>query len=171
MANPLMSQTWPWMTVATLLVAGFMYWLYAESSAVQPAGVGPDTVVALPRVADTAFVRDPTAFSRRRILVSPAVVEEQIGRASLTVRIAGASGYPLVLDRPVVESGTSVVPGDNLSVAGQVFALNDSLINVYLQRGFFDPDKRDRLEGRPTFFLVDSLDFVFPGAVSREPGS
>ncbi len=61
-----------------------------------------------------------------------------------------------------------MVPGDQLAIAGQVFALNDSLIDVYRQRGFFDPDKRDRLEGHSTFFLVDSLDFVFPG--QQPPG-
>ncbi len=164
MANKLTTRTWPWMTAATILVAGFMYWLYAESSSLQTSAAAvTDSVAAVPRVADTTFVKDPPRFSRQRVLLSPVTVAEQIGRAALTVNVASLAGYPLILDRLVVESGVSVVPGDQLVIAGQVFALNDSLIDVYRQRGFFDPDKRDRLEGHSTFFLVDSLDFVFPG--------
>lgn len=173
MANIMTTRTWPWMALATILVAGFMYWLYAESSALRSSVAGvPDTAVAVPRVADSTFVKDPTRFSRQRVLVSPVTVVEQIGRAAITVNIGETAGYPLILDRLVVESGLSVVPGDQLVIAGQVFALNDSLIDVYRQRGFFDPDKRDRLQGRATFFLVDSLDFVVPGAQpSGSPGS
>ncbi len=164
MANKLTTRTWPWMTAATILVAGFMYWLYAESSTLQTqTATSPDSVAAVPLVADTTFVKDPARFSRQRVLVSPVTVAEQIGRAALTVNVSSVTGYPLILDRLVVESGVAVVPGDQLTIAGQVFALNDSLIDVYRQRGFFDPDKRDRLEGHSTFFLVDSLDFVFPG--------
>ncbi len=173
MADKLTTRTWPWMTAATILVAGFMYWLYAESSSLATqTAAAPDSVAAVPRIADTTFVKDPTRFSRQRVLVSPVTVAEQIGRAALTVNVASVAGYPLILDRPVVESGLSVVPGDQLAIAGQVFALNDSLIGVYRQRGFFDADKGDRLQGHATFFLVDSLDFVFPGQPSSgSPGS
>ena len=65
----------------------------------------------------------------------------------------------------------TIVSGDNLAIAGQVYALNDSLINVYLQRGFFDAEGRARLEGHSTFFLVDSLDFVFPEEGGSPGGS
>lgn len=170
----LTSVTWPWATMAAILVAGFMYWLYMESSAIQPAVVAADTAVGgLPRVADTTFVKDPSQFSRQRVLVSPVKIEEQIGRAVLTADLPGLLGYPLILERPVLESGITVVAGDNVAIAGQVYALNDSIINVYAQRGFFDPQNRGKLEGHTTFFLVDSLDFVFPegSGTSGEPGS
>jgi hypothetical protein len=158
----LTSVTWPWALAATVLVVGFMYWLYAESSAIQPALVAADTVEELPIVPDTAFATDPTQYSRNRILLSPVSVRELIGRAAITVDLAGLEGYPLILERSVTESGLSVVAGDNLAVAGQVYALNDSLLDVYVQRGFFEPENRSKLEGHATFFLVDSLDFVFP---------
>lgn len=163
--------TWPWATMAAILVAGFMYWLYVESSAIQPAVVVADTAETLPQVADTVFVRNPTQFSRQRVLLSPVTVAEQIGRAALTADLPGLAGYPLILERSVLESGLTVVGGDNLSVAGQVYALNDSIIEVYLQRGFFDQENRAKLEGHTTFFLVDSLDFVFPEAAETPGGS
>ena len=161
--------TWPWATMAAILVAGFMYWLYLESSAIQPAAVAADTSQALPHVADTAFVRDPTQYSRQRVLLSPVTVAEQIGRAALTADLPGLAGYPLILERSVLEAGLTVTGGDNLSIAGQVYALNDSIIEVYLQRGFFDLENRAKLEGHATFFLVDSLDLVFPEA-AETPG-
>ncbi|MGD8700286.1 MAG: hypothetical protein PVJ43_13405 [Gemmatimonadales bacterium] len=163
--------TWPWATMAAILVAGFMYWLYVESSAIQPAVVVADTTETVPQVADTVFVRNPTQFSRQRVLLSPVTVAEQIGRAALTADLPGLAGYPLILERSVLESGLTVVGGDNLSVAGQVYALNDSIIEVYLQRGFFDPENRAKLEGHTTFFLVDSLDFVFPEAAETPGGA
>ncbi len=160
----LTTSTGPWMAVAVVLVAGFMYWLYAASSTVGPGATPADTVAGgLPRVADTTFVKDPTQFSRERILLSPVTVAEQIGRAALTVDLPGLAGYPLILERTVVEQGITFVSGDDLSVAGQVYALNDSLLAVYAQRGFFELANREKLEGQATFFLVDSLDFVFPG--------
>ncbi len=162
--------TWPWATMAAILVAGFMYWLYLESSAIQPAAVAADTAGTLPHVADTTFVRNPTQFSRQRVLLSPVTVSEQIGRAAITADMPGLAGYPLILERSVLEAGLTVVGGDKLSVAGQVYALNDSIIDVYMQRGFFDPDNRAKLEGHTTFFLVDSLDFVFPEA-AEAPGA
>jgi hypothetical protein len=167
----LMSVTWPWALAATVLVAGFMYWLYAESSAIESELVVADTAAAVRHVSDAEFVADPTQFSRGRILLSPVTVRERIGRAALTVDMAGLEGYPLILERPVMESGITVVPGDNLAVAGQVYALNDSLLDVYAQRGFFSPENRGKLERQATFFLVDSLDLVFPepeGTVSGE---
>jgi len=166
----LTSVTWPWATVAAILVAGFMYWLYMESSAIQPAVVAADTAAGgLPQVADTTFVKDPSQFSRQRVLISPLKIDEQIGRAVLTADLPGLPGYPLILERPVLESGIRVVSGDNVAVAGQVYALNDSIINVYAQRGFFDPENRAKLEGHTTFFLVDSLELVFPEQQAATP--
>jgi hypothetical protein len=154
---------------AVILVAGFMYWLYAASSSIESGSAVADTTVALPQVADTAFVRDPTQFSRQRVLLSPVLVMERIGRAALTIDLPGMPGYPLILERSVVEANMSIVAGDYLTVAGQVYGLNDSLLNVYAQRGFFEAANRDKIEGQQTFFLVDSLDLVFPETLT--PGS
>ena len=173
MANALgklKTSTGPWVIVAVILVAGFMYWLYAASSSIEPGTGAADTVEALPRVADTEFVSDPTQFSRARVLVSPVTVAERIGRAALTVDMPGIEGYPLILERAVVESELTIVAGDQLAIAGQVYALNDSLLNVYAQRGFFDPEHRAKIEGHTTFFLVDSLDFVVPGSETTGGG-
>lgn len=160
----LTTSTGPWMAVAVILVAGFMYWLYAASSTIGSGTAPADTVAeGIPHVADTAFVKDPTEFSRERVVLSPVMVAEQLGRAALTVDLPGLAGYPLILERTVVEQGITFVSGDNLAVAGQVYALNDSLLNVYVQRGLFEVENRAKLEGHETFFLVDSLDFVFPG--------
>ncbi|UCF21403.1 MAG: hypothetical protein JSU87_08480 [Gemmatimonadota bacterium] len=166
MANALgkvKTSTGPWITVAVILVAGFMYWLYAASSSIESGTIVADTVESIPRVTATDFVIDPTQFSRERILLSPLTVAERIGRAALTVDMPGLAGYPLILERSVVESELTVVRGDQIAIAGQVYALNDSLLDVYAQRGFFQPENRPKIEGHSTFFLVDSLDFVFPG--------
>lgn len=159
----LATRTWPWMTGAVILVAAFMYWLYAASSSIESRTAAADTAsAALPAVADTSFAANPERFSRRRVLLSGVVVEEMLGRAALTLDLPGRAGYPVILDRPVVEQEIRVVVGDNLALAGWVFALNDSLVDVYAQRGLFEPENREKLEGQTTFFLADSLDFVIP---------
>ncbi len=166
----LTSRTWPWTVAAAIVVGGFMYWLYAASSSIPTAVAVTDTTAALPYVPDTAFASDPTKYSLKRILTYPLLVREQIGRAALLVDLPGRPGYPLVLERNVVESGLTFVPGDELVVAGQVYALNDSLLDVYAQRGLFEPKQRDKLAGQSTFFLVDSLDFYIPESKTSPEG-
>jgi hypothetical protein len=167
----LMARTWPWAVGATLMVFGFMIWLYAESSSLGTGDVVADTTVsAVPMIADTAFIANPQAYYGRRILITPVKVEELLGRAAVLVTVADTMGYPLILDRPVFESEMTIIGGDNLSIAGWVYALNDSLLNVYAQRGLFEPEQREKLEGKSTFFLVDSLDFVFPEETGGAPG-
>jgi hypothetical protein len=159
----LTSRAWPWALVATVLVAGFMYWLYSESSAIQFANVAADTTETLPRVADSAFVANPDQFSGRRVLLEPVRVNELLGRSALTIDLAGLVAYPAILEGSILETEVRIVSGDNLAVAGWVYALNDSILDVWVQRGLFEPENREKLEGKTTFFLVDSLDFVFPG--------
>ena len=162
MANALgklKTATGPWLAAAVIVVAGFMYWLYVESGRVDTAVVVADTVAVLPTVADTAFANNPERFSGERILLAPVTVADTLGRATVTIDLPGLAGYPLVLDRPVLDAEIAVAPGDALAIAGSVYALTDSLLDVYVQRGFFRPESRARLEGHTTFFLVDSLDY------------
>jgi len=159
----LTTRAWPWALAATVLVAGFMYWLYAQSAAIQVATVVADTAETLPRVADSAFVANPDQFSGRRVLLEPVTVNELLGRSALTIDLPGMVAYPAILEGSIVESEVRIVSGDNLAVAGWVYALNDSILEVWAQRGLFEPENREKLQGKTTFFLVDSLDFVFPG--------
>jgi len=162
MANALgklKTATGPWLVASVIVVAGFMYWLYKASAEIEPGDVVADTVADLPIIADTAFVSNPEQFSRQRIMLAPVTVAERYGRAVVTVDLPGMAGYPLILDRPVLESDISVEAGFDLAVAGSVYALTDSLLDVYVQRQFFEPQYRSRLEAHTTFFLVDSLDY------------
>ncbi|UCC82267.1 MAG: hypothetical protein JSW46_14935 [Gemmatimonadota bacterium] len=154
----LKTATGPWLAAAIIVVGGFMYWLYASSHRVDTGLVVADTVIELPRVADTAFVANPEQFSGERILLAPVTVADTLGVATLTVVLPDLAGYPMILERSVIESEITVAPGDALAVAGSVYALTDSLLDVYVQRGFFRPESRASLEGYTTFFLVDSLD-------------
>jgi hypothetical protein len=162
MANALgklKTATGPWLAAAVIVVIAFMYWLYAASSNTESVGAPADTLAVLLRVADTAFVSNPEQFSRQRILLAPVTVAERLGRATVTADLPGLAGYPMILDRPVLEAEITVAPGDSLAVAGSVYALTDSLLDVYVQRGLFDAENREKLTIHSTFFLVDSLDY------------
>ncbi len=159
----LASRTWPWMVGAFVLVAGFMYWLYVASSGTRSAAVGPDSLaVSLPRVAEAEFGSAPERFSRRRVLLPTVKIAEQLGRATFSLDLPNRPGYPVILDRPVLEQGLQIVPGDNISIAGSVYVLNDSILDVYAQRGVFEVGQRDKLEAHTTFVLVDSMELVIP---------
>jgi hypothetical protein len=161
----MLSRTGLWMTVAIVLVAGFMYWLYAQSSSIEATGpVVTDTTATAETVSDTSFAMNPLQFARRRIVLGSVTVAEVLGRAALTLELPGRSGYPVILDRTVLGDELRIVTGDNLALGGCVYALNDSILDVWVQRGFFEPENRERMAVDSTFFLVDSLDFVFPGA-------
>lgn len=163
MAN-LLRSTGPWMAAAVVLVAAFMYWLYSASSNIDTGVAAADTATTEgpPTVADTAFAANPQRFANRRILLRPLLVQERLGRAALTVNLPGREAYPFVLDRVLLDQGMMVVEGDNMAAAGQVFALNDSILDVWAQRGVYDSANREKLAGSSTFFLVDSLELLFP---------
>ena len=161
----LLSRTGLWMTVAIVLVAGFMYWLYAESSSIERAPIIADTAASIDVVPDTAFASNPQQFSRRRVLVRGVEVSEVLGRAALTLNLPGRPGYPVILDRTVGED-LKLVAGDMLALAGWVYLLNDSILSVWAQRGLYEVENREKLAGDSTFLLVDSLDFVLPGEES-----
>lgn len=158
----LLSRTGLWMTVAIILVAGFMYWLYVASSSIERAPIAADTAASIDVVPDTAFASNPRQFSRRRVLVRGVEVSEVLGRAALTLDLPGRPGYPVILDRTVGED-LHLVAGDKLALAGWVYALNDSILTVWAQRGLYEVENREKLAGDSTFFLVDSVDFVLPG--------
>lgn len=162
MANVL-SRTGTWMTAAVIAVALFMYWLYAESSSIERGTFVADTAAAVDVVSDSAFASNPQQFSRRRIVVRDVKVSEVLGRAALTVDLPGRPGYPVILERTVVDQQLELVTGDNLALGGWVYALNDSILTVWVQRGLFEPEGREKMAGDSTFLLVDSLDFVIPG--------
>ncbi len=159
----LMARTWPWMAVALLMVGGFMLWLWAATSDMDTSFRVDTEAASADVVADTAFANSPERFSRRRIVLVGVLVDQMLGRATLTLDLPGRPGYPAILDRTVVGEDLRVVAGDNLALGGWVYVLNDSILNVWAQRGLFDPENREALVGQETFFLVDSLDFVFPG--------
>ncbi len=164
------TRTWPLMTLAVVLIAGFMFWLYRASASIERPVVGPDTI-ELPRVTPEEFSTDPERFSRKRVLVTPVRVVTPLGRAALALDLPGRPGYPAILDRPVLEQDIQVIAGDNIAIAGWVFALNDSILSVWAQRGLYDPEHRENLQGYETFFLVDSLDFVIPTPGAGTPSS
>jgi hypothetical protein len=103
-------------------------------------------------------------------MLRPIKIQERLGRAALTVNLGSLQGYPIILDRPVLEGDVSVVEGDNVAVAGQVYALNDSILDVWGQRGFYEAGNREKLEEFNTFFLVDSLGLVFPEGEGGQGG-
>lgn len=159
----LAGRTWLWMVGAVVLVAGFMYWLYVASSSTGSAALAPDSLAAgLPRVAEAEFASAPEQFSRRRVLLVTVKIGEQLGRATFSLDLPNRPGYPVILDRPVLEQDLRVVPGDAIAIAGSVYVLNDSILDVWAQRGLFKPEHRDKLEGHATFFLVDSMELVIP---------
>lgn len=175
MANALgklKTATGPWLAAAVIVVAAFMYWLYTSSSRTDWGVAAPETLAELPRVSDSAFVSNPEQFSGERFLLAPVTVAERLGYATVTIDLPGLTGYPLIFDRPVLEAEVTVEPGDNLVIAGSVYALTDSLLDIYVQRRFFEPENRARLASHTTFFLVDSLDYyVGDEGRSTDPGS
>jgi hypothetical protein len=168
----LKTATGPWLVAAIIVVGGFMYWLYASAGRIDTGVVVADTVIELPRVADTTFVANPEQFSGDRILLAPVTIADTLGTATVTIDLPGLAGYPLILERSVLEAEITVVPGDAVAIAGSVYALTDSLLDVYVQRGFFRRESRALLEGQTTFFLVDSLDYyAAEDTTTGEPGS
>ena len=170
---------WVWPAVAFVSMAGFFAYLYYKSWESRVEVVEGEASAAGRRVtADVAaFTQAPARYSGRVVRLDSVVVVERFGRATFGIRLPGRPRYPVALERHLVEEGVQVTRDDRVNLVGSVYALNDSIVRVWAQRGFLDPARQGEFASDSTFFLADSVEILVPlsspggdGAAAPPPG-
>lgn len=149
------------MVVAVATMAGFLYWVYQEAQSVESS--------LQPTMQDTAsttegaltpasLAADPSGVVGRSAALDSVEVSQSLGRAVFTVILNDSVDYPILMDGQLLQRGATVYGGDRVTVEGQFYSLNDSIVQEWVSRGAVDSDSRENIPAVASFMLADSLD-------------
>lgn len=163
---------WVWPGLAFLSIVALMGYLYWATREVEvPMMEGGSATGGTPRATPAEFAAAPGRWSGRLVRLDSVLVAGRLGRAAFTVELPGRPRYPVVMERWLIEQGVQVTMQDRVTLVGSVYALNDSVLNVWTQRGIVDPARRADVAQDSTFFLADSLEILIPPFPGRTSGS
>jgi hypothetical protein len=149
------------MVVAVATMAGFLYWVYQEAQSVE-SSLQPtmqDTASATEGALTRAsLAADPGGAVGRSAALDSVEVSQNLGRAVFTVILNDSVDYPILMDGQLLQRGATVYGGDRVTVEGQFYSLNDSIVQEWVSRGAVDSESRENVPAVASFMLADSLD-------------
>lgn len=149
------------MVVAVATMAGFLYWVYQEAGSVE-SSLQPtmqDTASATEGTLTRASLADdPAGAVGRSAALDSVEVAQNLGRAVFTVILNDSVDFPILMDGQLLQRGATVYGGDRVTVEGQFYGLNDSIVQEWVSRGAVDSASREDIPGVGSFMLADSLD-------------
>lgn len=149
------------MVVAVLAVVGFMWWLDRKAGSldteVEP--VLEEVVDAPVDLNGAALAADPASAVGETGYLRSIAVAERLGRASFTVQLDSATTFPVLLSPDLIQMDTQVYAGDNVTLYGHVFTLNDSIRSVWVEQEAVDQANASAIPTSPSFIMADSLSF------------
>ncbi len=146
------------MLVAVVAVAGFLVWLHWRSRAA-PESVEPVTQqeqVEADRISADELLADLEAAIGSPGLLDSVPVNQRLGQAAFAVQLNG-DRYPVLMTTELLQRQMQVYGGDLISVRGQIYPLNDSIRNAWVDQGLVEEQNRADLPGTPSFLLADSV--------------
>lgn len=149
------------MVVAVAAMAGFLYWVYQEAQTVE-SSLQPqmqDTASATSdEVTPASLAEDPAGAVGRSAALDSLEVFGSLGRGVFTVSLNDTVTYPILMDGQLIQRGATVYEGDRVTVEGQFYTLNDSIVDEWVGRGAVDAESREDVPATASFMLADSLD-------------
>lgn len=149
------------MVVAVAAMGGFLYWVYQQAQSVESS--------LQPTMQDTAsatnggvtlqtLAQDPAGAVGQTTLLDSVEVAQSLGRGVFTVSLNDTLTYPVLMDAGLLQRGATVYGGDRVTLEGQFYTLNDSIVEEWVSRGAVDSASRGDIPGSASFMLADSLD-------------
>ena len=150
------------LVVAVAATVGFLYWVYDQAQAV-------DQTVT-PQMADTAsaqsnrsltvesLAENPEGAIGRETVLDSVEVAGSLGRGVFTLALNDSVAFPVLLGSQLLQRGTTVYGGDQVSVGGRIYTLNDSITGEWAARGAVDSASVGDIPSMPAFMLADSVD-------------
>lgn len=146
---------------AVVLTAGFLLWLYWQTSTLEETVTPAMEEVEEERLVTLAEVRaDPSAVIGLRGALDSARVADRLGRATFTLSLTDTTFLPVLLNRDLIQEGIDVYGGDRVSIRGNFYTFNDSIRGEWLRVGAADSAAADRLPSVGSFLLADSVEIL-----------
>ena len=150
------------MVVAVLAVVGFMWWLDRKAGSLETEvePVLEEVVDSEPvDINSVALASDPGSAVGETGYLRSVPVAQRLGRASFTVQLDSATTFPVLLSPDLIQMDTQVYAGDNVTLYGHVFTLNDSIRSVWVEQEAVDQANASAIPASPSFIIADSLSF------------
>ena len=144
---------------AIVVMCGFMYWLYQRSSTLEDrvTPVMDGTTAGEAGLGLEEFRVDPNSAIGQRVGLESVPVGTRLGRAAFTLQLDDTLEYPVLLSRDLILRGIDIYGGDQLSLWGNVYALNDSIRGEWVRLGAVEQGSAEQIPLSSSFVLVDSM--------------
>lgn len=146
--------------VAVVLVGGFMYYLYHRSqnleTTLKPTAADTASEAAALRSVDSLAGNLAGAVGERALFDSIRVAQG-LGRGALSLRLNDTTTYPVLLNASLIQQGTQVYGGDQVTIGGRIYTFNDSIRQEWTNTGAVDSSMVENVPLAPSFLLADTL--------------
>ena len=106
-----------------------------------------------------ALAADPAAAVGETGWLRSVPVAQRLGRAAFSVQLDGENTYPVLLSSDLIQLDTQVYGGDQVSLYGHVFTLNDSIAGEWVAQEAVDQENASAIPATPSFIMADSVSF------------
>jgi hypothetical protein len=156
--------TWVWMIVALVTVVGLMWWLAVQSEETRRAAVVDESPRA--RVAATptgpageaaelaAIAAAPDTYQDRRVQLTDVSVAATLGSRAFWADVPGANPFLVVLS-PDMAQPLAPAAGQTLDLQGTVAAVDEALLDQWVQSGAIQPGAREEAAFATHYLLAD----------------
>lgn len=144
--------TWLWALLAVAAVAGFMFWLYAQSEQIESAtAVQGDTAAVAGAAGGTtgeaaelsAIAATPDAFAGRTLQVNGVPVAATVGPRAFWGDVPGQNPFLVVMGDGVQPAGGTLSAGQAYDIVGTVQAVDEAALNQWVQSGAIGEGQRE----------------------------
>jgi len=164
----------PLMIVAFIIIGGFMYWLSEQAAAERamreveetPA---EDTMPAVETVPVADIEVDATPFVGQEVRIANTNVASALGTQGFWLETP--SGNPFLVSKgpEVMAAGTTVTPGNPVTVVGTVHAMSDSILTAWTEGGSIA--ESDRIVAEFATHFVEATQVTTQGGAEGGEGS
>lgn len=159
--------TWVWMIVALVTVIGLMWWLAVQSEATRQAAVVDETAREQREAASNApagpageaaelpaIAATPETYLDRRVQLNNVAVAATLGSGAFWADVPGANPFLVVLSPDMAQRPTPA-SGQTLNLQGTVAAVDDALLDQWVQSGTIQPGAREEAAFATHYLLAD----------------
>lgn len=154
------------MTVAFLLIGGFLWWLSITAEPTSVAIVeeeeSADDDPAVPTVELAAFSTDPRQYEGQQIRLRNVPVASMLGQQAFWFQLSNQTPYLVKVDSTLAAAGVDVRTRDRIErVVGTVHVMSDSVLDAWDAQGAFTNEtQRIEAEFATSFLQATSLDIA-----------
>lgn len=152
--------TWLWMTVAIVMIGGFLVWLGATSEPTQVSVVEEaEEDASIATVPVDTFAARSASYAGQEIRLRDIRVASLLGSRMFWTQLPGeqqgiTTPYLLALDSTLAADSVTVQGGETLTVIGRVEPVTDSVLARWIETGAITESQRLEAEFATSFFQV-----------------